>query len=772
MGRSFRKDSWGASQNGLPHVVGQASCLSLLPLSVSFCEGLLYSDPRAGTALVAAQCGKDPRPMPTARPARSRAARDTFARVDALARNLWWTWKPEARLVLESMDPALFRACDHNPIATLARLDDARRATLATDPEFLERLSAAERGLADYLGTPTWFERTAKGRQKDLLVAYFCMEYGLHESLPLYAGGLGILAADHLKSASDLGVPLVAVGILWRKGYYRQELRGDGTTRVVYPHSDFGLLPVVDTGVRITVPIGASGVRARLWRLAVGRVPLVLLDTDLAENTPEDRELTWHLYGGESKEYRLRQEILLGVGGLIALDALEIEPTVCHLNEGHAAFCPLERVRRLVAGGESIRRAVRAVRGSSVFTTHTPVPEGNDRFDPALVMKYLSGAARSMGLSEQQFLSLGREDERDATESYCMTVLALKLSDHCNGVAELHGDTSRRMWMKTYGVTSPDEVPIGHVTNGVHPESWIAEEARPFYDRHLKPRWNGAGPEDDWWKGVSRVPAGALWETRRMLRRAMIARLRLQLREQIVAAQGDVSDLVALYETLDEDALTIGFARRFATYKRAPLIFRDMKRLVRLMSDRERPVQLIFAGKAHPLDKGGQEFVRIVHEHTRHPALRGRVHLVTNYSTAIGRMLTSGCDVWLNNPVRPMEASGTSGMKPPLNLGVNCSILDGWWPEGYNGKNGWALGGKQFKDRAEQDAFDAEAIYTTLERKVVPLFYTRDRRGVPAGWVKMMAESMRTVCREFSTHRMVADYTRGYYLPAHAGGRA
>jgi len=717
--------------------------------------------------------------MPIAKPRRksstpkpNRRTGDVARRIDALARNLWWTWKPEARLALESMDPALFRATDNNPVATLARLDPARKRTLEQDPEYLTRLSEAEHALSEYLGAPTWFERTARGNQHKMLVAYFCMEYGLHESLPLYAGGLGILAADHLKSASDLGIPLVAVGVLWRKGYYRQELRTDGSTRVVYPDADFDLLPVTDTGKRITVPIGDSKVRVRLWKLQVGRIPLVLLDADLPENSPADRELTWHLYGGESKEYRLRQEILLGVGGLMALDSLGISPTVCHLNEGHAAFCPLERVRRLVKSGQKLQKAVRTVRNASVFTTHTPVPEGNDRFDPDLVMRYMKGYARDLGLNEQQFLSLGREDEQDSNETYCMTVLALKLGAHCNGVAELHGDTSRRMWMKTFGAKHPDEVPIGHVTNGVHPESWIADEARPFYDRFLKPKWTGASPTDDWWKTVTRVSPAVLWETRQTLRKAMMTRLRLQLREQIVAAQGDVSDLVELYETLDEQALTIGFARRFATYKRAPLVFRDTKRLARILGNADRPVQLVFAGKAHPLDKAGQDFVKTVHEFTRHPALRGRVFLVTNYNTAIGRMLTAGCDVWLNNPVRPMEASGTSGMKPPLNLGINCSILDGWWPEGYNGKNGWALGGKQFTDRAKQDAYDAQAIYETLERKVVPLFYRRDRHGVPLGWVKMAAESMRSVCCEFSTHRMLADYTKGYYLPAHAGASA
>lgn len=663
------------------------------------------------------------------------------------------------------MDPAIWRATNHNPIATLAALSPTRRETIAGDADFMAALEQAEGELKAYLGTRTWFERTARGRRRSLKVAYFCMEYGVHECLPLYAGGLGILAGDHVKSASDLGVPLVAIGILWRKGYYRQELRKDGAVRVVYPATDFEAIPVEETGGFVTVPIGASRVKAKIWRMTVGRVPVYLLDTDLPGNAPKDRRLTHHLYGAGDPEYRVRQEILLGVGGLMALDALKIKATVFHLNEGHAAFCPLERVRRLVADGKSYDRAVAEVRRGSVFTTHTPVPEGNDRFDHRLVMRYFGEMPGALGLTEREFLALGREDGGDAKEPFCMTVLALKLSARCNGVAELHGETSRRMWMKTFGASRPREVPIGHVTNGVHPESWLADEARPFYERHLKPRWNGAGPEDDWWRKADRIPPAELWELRQCLRRKMIAELRARLREQIIAAQEDVRRLIDLYETLDENALTIGFARRFALYKRAPLVFRDAKRLAKIMGDGDRPVQLIFAGKAHPADAAGHEFVRTVHEFTRQPPFRGRIHLVHNYDMHIGRLLTQGCDLWLNNPVRPMEASGTSGMKPPLNGGLNFSILDGWWPEAYSRKNGWAIGGRQFPDRARQDAYDAGSIYELLEREIVPRFYTRGRDGVPAAWTRMMAESMRSVCCRFSSHRMVAQYLREYYLP-------
>lgn len=708
------------------------------------------------------------------RPRKTSAARsaveswpDLRARIDLLARNLWWTWNPPARRLFESLDPRLWHATNHNPIATLNMMGDTRGETLAADADFLDNLRCAERDLERYLASPTWFDRESRRSKKKLLAAYFCMEYGIHESLALYAGGLGILAGDHVKSASDLGVPMVCVGVLWKHGYYRQELTRKGETRVVYPPADFDNLPIDDTGKVIEIPIGPRRVLSKIWCATVGRVPVYLLDTDVNANSDADRALTHHLYRGGEVEYRIRQEILLGVGGMHALDALGISPTVFHLNEGHAAFAPLERVRRLVSSGARYERAVAQVRERSVFTTHTPVPEGNDRFEPSLLMKYLGHMPDELGLPGSEFLALGREDPEDQAEPFCMTVLALRLSARCNGVAALHGETSRRMWMKTYGASKPEQVPIGHVTNGVHPESWIADEARPFYDKHLKPKWLGAGPEDDPWKRIGRVPAGELWGLRQMLRRRMIAWLRLRAREELIASHlsAEETDLLTdLYERLDEDALTIGFARRFATYKRAPLIFKDARRLARLVGDADRPVQFIFAGKAHPQDKAGQEFVKAIHEFSRKTPFRGRVFLVQNYDINVGRMLTSGCDVWLNNPIRPMEASGTSGMKPPLNLGVNCSILDGWWPEGYNKKNGWALGGKQLKSRREQDAYDAQSVYATLEKQVIPLFHARDRKGVPVKWCRMMAESMRSVCCRFSAHRMVAEYVRDYYL--------
>lgn len=697
----------------------------------------------------------------------ARSGQDIFARLLPIARNLWWTWNPRAKRLFESLDPALWRATGHNPFKTMNRLEPMRLEVLASDRRFLGELDAVESDLKEYLRAKSWFGRTVSGKQKKLQVAYYCMEYGLHECLPLYSGGLGILAADHLKSASDLGIPLVGVGILWRYGYYRQEITADGEVRFLYPETDFAEIAAVDTKKTVTINIGSSKAVAKIWRVDVGRVALFLLDTDHDQNPAKIRELTHNLYSGDN-EHRIRQEILLGVGGLHALKKVGIEPTVHHLNEGHAAFAALERVRLLVKSRVKLEDAIAQVRSSSVFTTHTPVPAGNDRFDVRLFNKYMKSYANDLRISNKELLALGREDESDKTESFCMTVLALKLSERCNGVAELHGETSRGMWMRVYDAKETVEVPIGHITNGIHPETWIADEARPFYDEHLKPKWVGAGPEDDWWAGVERAPREALWHLRQTLRRKMISQLRLVLREQYLSHQEDPEISHLLFDTLDEDALTIGFARRFATYKRAPLIFRDPDRLARILGSADRPVQLIFAGKAHPRDAEGNEFVRIVAKHTREKPFRGRVFIVQNYDTSIGRLLTQGCDIWLNNPVRPMEASGTSGMKPPLNGGLNFSILDGWWPEGYNGKNGWAIGdGTAKPTRSEQDEADAEAIYSGLEKEIVPLFFKRNAKGIPTEWTEKMAESMKSICCKFSTHRMLADYLREAYLPAH-----
>ena len=701
------------------------------------------------------------------------AQRDAGLRIEALARNLWWTWNPDPQRLFAGLDPVQWEATNHNPIRTYALMPAERRAMLAGDRDFLALLRDCERQLAEYLRARTWFQRHATAAQKRTRIAYFCAEYGLHESLPVYAGGLGVLAGDHLKSTSDLGIPLVAVGLLYRSGYYTQELRRDGSTRVRYPQLDARHLPVIDTGRVLTLPIGGRAVRVRIWRVQIGRVPLFLLDTDMPANAPRDRAITQHLYGGD-QETRIQQEVLLGVGGVRALDALGIKPTVFHLNEGHAAFCALERLRQARVDGVELGAGVDLVRNTTVFTTHTPVPAGHDRFAVRLMKKYLGEPMAVISDQERDvWLTLGQEDPFNRKQEFCMTVLAIHLSARRNGVSELHGEVTRQMWTRVFNETNPRKVPIGSITNGIHSQTWLAPEMRPLYDKYLKPRWVGAGPEDDWWRRADRIPAGEFWHARGLLRRKLVEFIRARLREQILRRCEPVQELVASLETFDENALTIGFARRFATYKRAPLIFHDARRLAAILGNAKQPVQIVFAGKAHPADAEGQRFAQQVYLNARKAGFRGRVVLLENYDMHVGRMLTAGCDVWLNNPLRPQEASGTSGMKPPLHGGLNCSILDGWWPEAYNGRNGWAIEGEATKvarsnariRRATQDRRDAEAIYRLLEREIIPLFYTRDRRGIPQGWVRRMVASMKTVCGQFNTHRMLAEYLE-LYAPA------
>jgi starch phosphorylase len=694
---------------------------------------------------------------------------DVLRRVRQLADNLWWTWNPDVQRLFAALDPGLWATTHQSPTATLFRLPPERSTSLALDLDFLAHLERCEQNLARYLAHRPWFARVHGRRTKGPLVAYFCAEFGLHESLPIYCGGLGILAGDHLKAASDLGVPLVGVGLHYRRGYYRQELSADGRTRVLrerHPEHD---LPLLDTGRKISVPMGRRRVRARIWQVQVGRVPLYLLDTDLGENRAPDRRLTDDLYGGD-RVYRIEQEVLLGVGGMLALDALGLEPTVYHLNEGHAAFCALERLRRLVHAGLGPEQSRAEVRKHTIFTTHTPVPAGHDRFEPRLLLKYTGELGSQAGLSRHALLALGREVPDDDTESFCMTVLALKLAAHVNGVSELHGQVSRRMWMRVYGARRAAEVPIGHITNGVHPQSWIAPEMEPLYQRYLRPQWLDVEPSHDPWQRAARIPPEELWALRNLLRQRMIRMIRGRLVDQALRAHASADELAQAERALDEDALTLGFARRFATYKRAPLVFRDPGRLVRILGDAKRPVQLVFAGKAHPADEAGQSFVQKVYQETHRQGLRGRVVFVENYDIELGRILVSGCDVWLNNPTRPHEASGTSGMKPPLHGGLNCSVLDGWWPEAFDGKNGWQIGGgEEFGSASAQDRHDAECLYRLLEEAIVPAFYQRDRHGLPRRWLKMAAHSMASVPARFNTHRMVGEYVERYYLPAHQG---
>jgi len=691
-------------------------------------------------------------------------------RLKALALNLRWTWDADTQRLFASLEPTLWESTGRNPLKVIDELPKHRLEQLTADAGFLSRLSAREKELAAYLKTPrTWFKRTATAKQKKMRVAYFSAEFAIHESLPIYSGGLGVLAGDHLKSASDIGTPLTGVGLLYRHGYYRQEIEPDGSTLAVYPTYDFSKLAVTDTKKRFTLNLAGSKVKVKVWRADVGRIELYLLDTDLPENKPADRKITAHLYGGNN-ETRIRQEVLLGVGGVMALKAVGVKPTVMHLNEGHAAFAPIKSVTEMISKKCDVDAAIDEVASHTVFTTHTPVPAGHDRFSPALTAKYLKPLLRGTGLSLQHLMDLGSEDVGNNQAPMCMTALALRLSRRANGVAKLHGEVSREMWQKVFNVKRPKDTPIGHVTNGVHFQTWLAPEAQPFYAKYLKPRVNDAGAFDDPWAKADKAPAEALWELRSVLRRRLVRFARQRLVEQAVRHGGDAKAVIDAENMLDENALTIGFARRFATYKRAPLVFRDAKRLMKILGSDTRPVQLIFAGKAHPADKDGQAFLQQIVKHAKKAGFKGRVAVIENYDMQVGRMLTSGCDIWLNNPLRPMEASGTSGMKPPLHGGVNLSVLDGWWPEGYNKRNGWAIGdGREYKSLNKQNAYDVDCLYTLLEKTIVPMFYTRNRAGLPTKWIKVMQNSMKSVPGTFNTNRMVGEYTQKYYLPAHVG---
>ncbi|MBL9118500.1 MAG: alpha-glucan family phosphorylase [Phycisphaerae bacterium] len=691
-------------------------------------------------------------------------------RLRELAMNLWWTWNEIAQRPFAALDPVLWEATKRCPIRLLDLVDDARVSAAGSDHSFLTVLEDARVATVAAMERKPWFVRVAKPKEKTLRVAYFCSEFAIHESLQQYSGGLGVLAGDHVKSCSDLGIPFVGMGLLYRHGYYIQEFTEEGDTRVLYPRYDFRLMPLVETGVRIHCPINGRDVEARIWRMQVGRSTVYLLDADLPSNHPEDRILTEGLYKGEP-ELRMRQQILLGVGGTIALAALKEPVTVYHLNEGHAAFCCIERVARFVESGMPLEQASARVLASTVFTTHTPVPAGHDRYDPTVAAAALQSVLDRAGLGARQFADLGRERPGDPTELFCMTVLALRHAAQVNGVAALHGRVSREMWKSVYGVANAKDVPIGHITNGVHPRTWLHPEAETFWRRQIGLDLDDGTPAVSRWADAKDASPEDFWNLRTSLRRQLIHFVRGRLVEAACKRGDGAEGAAEAVSTLREDALTIGFARRFATYKRAPLIFRDLRRLTDLLADDERPVQIIFAGKAHPRDKGGQEYAKQIYQLMRSEGLRGKVVLVEEYDMRVGRALVSGCDVWLNNPIRPHEASGTSGMKPPMHGGINCSILDGWWPEGYDGKNGWAIGTEDEteSDQNRRDARDAESLYDLLEYEIIPEFYDRNRKGLPTKWIRRALRSASTVPSVFNTHRMVGEYLAKYYVPAHLG---
>jgi len=692
-----------------------------------------------------------------------------------LAYNLWWTWNPEAIDLFRRLDRDLWELTGHNPVLMLGTVRQERLEQSAEDDGFAAHLQRVYREFERYVNAgQTWYQKNHSAELPEKpSIAYFSAEFGITESLGIYAGGLGILAGDHLKSASDLGLPLIGVGLLYQQGYFRQYLNPDGWQQENYPENDFYNMPVTlerqlsgaPLIVEVEYPTGMVG--AQVWRAQVGRVPLYLLDTNINSNKPADRDITDQLYGGDD-DMRIRQEIMLGIGGIRALEALGLPPTVCHMNEGHSAFLALERTRLLMAKYEiSFAEAREATTAGLVFTTHTPVPAGIDWFHPNLVDRYFSFYYPRLGLTREEFLGLGRMDPNDPNGYFCMAILAMRLANRINGVSRLHGRVSRKMWQAVWPQVPVDEVPILSITNGVHTRSYISHDMSDLFDRYLGPRWVEQPANHSIWTRVMRIPDEELWRTHERRRERLVTFARSRLRAQLQKRGSQLSEIRQAEEVLDPEALTIGFARRFATYKRATLLFHDVERLVRIVSDKERPVQILFAGKAHPRDNPGKELIREIIHQARRAEFRNRIVFLEGYDVNVARYLVQGVDIWLNTPRRPHEASGTSGMKATSNGALNLSVLDGWWDEAYTTDTGWAIGhGEEYgEDQYEyQDRVEANALYDLLEKEIIPLFYVRGRDGLPRDWIARMKSAIRDHAAVFNTNRMVREYFERCYL--------
>jgi starch phosphorylase len=688
--------------------------------------------------------------------------------LEEIARNLWLSWNFDAVELFIRLDYEGWLESQQSPVRTLGMVSQERLAEVMKDDSYLAALKEIYGRFLRYKKGETWY----RGSKKDV-VAYFSMEYGMDVSLPIYSGGLGILSGDHMKTASDMGLPLVGVGLLYRQGYFKQLLNADGFQQESYPENDWYNMPVeLKSGkdgkpIKITVDLTGRQAVAQIWEVKVGRASLYLLDTNIPENSPDIRNVTSSLYGGD-KETRIQQEILLGIGGIRALRALGINPAATHMNEGHSAFLGLERIRELMTERNfSFDEAREALWPTNIFTTHTPVPAGNERFEIGLIEKYFSSWPQILGIPWKDFLSLGRERAYDDSETFCMTVLALKLAAYANGVARLHGTVSRKMWRGLWPGVPLDEVPIHHVTNGVHPRTWVSSNMLDLLDRYFGPHFDETPTDLSVWNRMDRISDEELWRTHERRRERLVAFARERIRQNL-KRNGAVERRIATAEdALSPYTLTLAFARRFATYKRGNLLLRDPERLIRLLKDTERPIQLIFAGKAHPMDMPGKELIRSIIHFAEQYDVESRIVFLENYDMAMAHYLTSGADLWLNTPRRPMEASGTSGMKAAMNGVLNCSILDGWWDEAYNPEVGWAIGqGEEYEDTNLQDEIESKALYDLLEREIIPLFYQRGRDGLPREWIRRMKTCMKQIGQSMSCHRMLMDYSNMFYFPA------
>jgi starch phosphorylase len=692
-------------------------------------------------------------------------------RLPDLVNNLWWSWHVSARNLFKAVSYPLWKSTRHNPVRMLQLVDPARLEALAHDPEFLALYEDVMAAFDAELGNGNlWFPTHHPGRTRP--VAYFSAEFGLHGSLPIYSGGLGVLSGDHCKEASDLGLPLVGVGFLYPQGYFRQHIPPDGWQEAIYDTLNFdhvALHPVSDghgNRLIVTVTLRGAPLHLQIWEVRAGRVHLYLMDSNVSQNSPWDRDLLARLYGGD-QETRIRQEMVLGLGGVRVLRALGIDPGVWHMNEGHSAFLVLERLRELVQGGHTFDEATDLVRQSTVFTTHTPVPAGHDAFPYHLMDEYFGRFWADLAIDRERFLSLGEHEGR-----FNMTVLALRLSGQRNGVSDLHGDISRRMWHSVWPDRPAEEVPIKAITNGVHLPSWISTTLKELLDEHAGEDWRQRHDDATAWDCLDEIPDAALWQAHQHLKSKLLAFADARIRQEWRGGSLQPSQVLASGALLDPEALTIGFGRRFATYKRASLLFQDLRRMREILNAERRPVQIVFAGKAHPADAGGKGLIQQVYQYAQDPDFGGRVAFLEDYDLHVAHFLVQGVDLWLNTPRRPNEASGTSGMKAAMNGVPNLSVLDGWWAEAYHpagdgrAANGWAFGEVEYDNPDTQDEVDSQALYRLLEEEVVPLFYDRDAAGIPRRWVQVMREAMRTSLAAFSMRRMVKEYVEELYLPS------
>ena len=695
-----------------------------------------------------------------------------ISKLSEIANNLWWSWNTEYLKLLKQIDRDLWENVGKNPVKFLKLVSQERLEKASQNQEFLKQYNIVANNFENYMNSKnTWLSKNYPKNENDL-IAYFSAEYGLDETIPIYSGGLGILSGDHLKSASDLGLPFVAVGMLYKEGYFIQKLSKYGEQENNYVKADLNNLPIEAVkdsegkDLKITVDYPERKLYLKVWKINVGRIKLYLMDSDIDENSEEDKKVTLQLYGGD-QDMRIKQEIVLGMGGVKLLKTLGLNPTVYHMNEGHSSFLTLELIKDLMEEKKiSFEMAKDITTSKTVFTTHTPVPAGNDIFPLDLVEKYFKDFWPKIGLSREEFLKLGMKPTEKLDNGFNMGILALKNAGKKNGVSKLHGAVSRELFGEVWPNIAANESPIGYVTNGIHTCSWLAQNLKELYNEYLIPYWQDNMQKDDVWKQIKDIPNERLWNEHQARKMKMLKMVKENTTERLKRVGIPYEEIKEITSKINPNALTIGFARRFATYKRATLIFKDLERITQILNDSERPIQLIFAGKAHPLDKVGQDLIKYINELAMKPQFKGKIFVLENYNIGMSRYLISGCDVWLNNPRRPMEASGTSGQKASVNGVINFSVLDGWWAEGYDQTNGWTIGtNAEFTSYEEQDLADSESLYNTLENKIIPLYYENREENIPNNWVEIMKNSIITTGGKYSTQRMVIDYTNKMYIP-------